>query len=1086
MRGTEVRKRIPWCRQVMAVMAAIVCLSGPAVAQEDFFHPELTWNTIETEHFYIHYHDGAKRTGETIAKIAEEIYGPITTLYDHEPDQKVSFIVWDVDDISNGAAYFYDNKVEIYAPSMDFDLRGTHNWLRNVVTHEFTHIVQIQTSMKFGRTMPAIYLQWLGYESERRPDVLYGYPNAIVSYPISGFVVPVWFAEGVAQYNRGELEYDFWDTHRDMILRSYALAGNMLTWKQMAVFGKTSLGNESAYNAGFAFVSYLARKYGERVLNTISRNLATLPELTIDGAIERAVGKSGEEVYDEWKAEITRDYAARVAPIRAQLQEGIALVPENPDEYNAGGEAPGGEKVLLHPFRPAHARMEPCCTFNATTGFANLYPAYSPDGTRLAYTSTKEADYFAQSSLYVYDFTTGKEKLMQPGVRTAVSWSPDGTGLFYARATRENPHWSYQFDLYVYDLTQEKETRITHGRRAISPAVSPDGSTIAFVVNSDGTSNLAIARTDGSGFRVLTPYIQGEQVYNPKWSPDGERIVFDYSFKDGRDIAMVRADGSDLHFLITGDDDARSAEFTRDGSQILFSSDRTGIFNLYSYTFADGSVTQITNVLGGAFMPTVNQAGDIAYAAYTSAGYKVYTLKHPTVLPDGTHHYLPAATVALAGYGSSIASTSMDANDSAFDWQSLRSYDDRSVPEYSTRQYKSIFTSLTVVPFVRIDEYNEHNSPLENIKPGVYLFANDLLDRTGLFAGAAMNLRSERDLFLQFNYRGKIPGFYQLGLEPAASAEIYNVTRKSADKVPVALGLDTIGVDVSYNLLEFDFVLNQPFVSQFSNVEFRYVHSRYTSIIESFVLPATTQLVPSSGDLYLIGNDLSLTFSVNDIVPSRTSEISPTGRKVKLRIGREFNKFNGDGEYEVTGSGLRPVYKNVNFTRLELQWKEHVPLFLKNHTLTASLHGASILGPPVDEFFDYYAGGLIGMKGYPFYSIGGNEAVVLGLNYRFPLIENIDMRLLHIYFDKLYASVFMDIGNAWTGDVPTLRQFKTDAGFEIRLESFSWYSYPTRIFFSGAYGFDKFDRYIRSRDATVRYGGEWEFYFGILFGFDFD
>jgi WD40 repeat protein len=1086
MRGDDVKTRTTRNIHALLMIGAMVCMSRPAAGQEDFYHPELSWNTIETEHFYVHYHDGAKRTGETIAKIAEEIYGPVTSLYEHEPDQKVSFIVKDVDDISNGAAYFYDNKIEIYAPSMDFDLRGTHNWLRNVVTHEFTHIVQIQTSMKFGRTLPAVYLQWLGYESERRPDVLYGYPDAIVSYPISGFVVPVWFAEGVAQFNRRELEYDFWDSHRDMILRSYALAGNMLTWKQMAVFGKTSLGNESAYNAGFAFVSYIAQKYGEHVLNTISRNLATIPELTIDGAIERAVGKSGEEVYNEWKAEITRDYTTRVAPIRAQLQEGIALVPKSPDDSNAGGEAPGGEKVLLHPFRPERARMGPCCTFNATTGFANLYPAYSPDGTRLAYTSTKEADYFSQSSLYMYEFATGREKLVQPGVHSAVSWSPDGAKLFYARATRDNPHWSYQFDLYVYDLVKEKETRVTFGRRAISPAVSPDGSTIAFVVNSDGTSNLAVSRTDGSGFRVLTPYIQGEQVYNPKWSPDGDRIVFDYSFKDGRDIAQVRSDGTNLHFLITGDDDARSAVFTRDGSRIIFSSDRTGIFNVYSYTLADGSVNQITNVLGGAFMPSVDQAGDIAYAAYTSEGYKVYTLKQPAVVPEGIHHYLPATTVALAGYGSSIASTAEDGDHGGFDWQSLRSYDDRSVPEYATRPYKSIFTSLTVVPFVRLDGYNTKSSALENIKPGVYLFANDLLDRTGLFAGIALNKRFERDLFLQFNYRGKIPGFYQLGLEPTASAEIYNVTRKSADQAPVALGLDTIGVDVSYNLLEFDFVLNQPFVSEFSNVEFRYIHSRYTSIIESFVLPATLQLVPGSSDLYLIGNDLSLTLSIDAVVPSRTSEINPTGRKVKLRIGQEFNKFNGDGEYEVSSSGLTPVYKNVDFTRVELQWKEHVPLFLKNHTLTATLHGASILGPRVDEFFDYYAGGLIGMKGYPFYAIGGNELTVLGLNYRFPLIENIDMRLLHIYFDKLYASVFTDIGNAWTGDIPTLRQFKTDAGFEIRLESFSWYSYPTRIFFSGAYGFDKFDRYIRSRDATVHYGGEWRFYFGILFGFDFD
>ena len=83
-------------------------------------------------------------------------------------------------------------------------------------------------------------------------------PNIVVIVSDLRVLVPAWFAEGVAQYNRAELRYDYWDTHRDMILRSYALDGNMLGWEEMGVFGKTSLGNESSYNAGFAFVQYIA------------------------------------------------------------------------------------------------------------------------------------------------------------------------------------------------------------------------------------------------------------------------------------------------------------------------------------------------------------------------------------------------------------------------------------------------------------------------------------------------------------------------------------------------------------------------------------------------------------------------------------------------------------------------------------------------------------------------------------------------------------------------------------------------------------------------------------------------------------
>ena len=108
---------------------------------QDYNHPELKWRTIETDHFYVHFHQGEPRTASLIAKIAEEIYEPITSLYDHIPDGKIHFIVRDHDDDSNGAAFYYDNKIEIWASAMDFPFRGTQDWLRNVVTHEFSHMI---------------------------------------------------------------------------------------------------------------------------------------------------------------------------------------------------------------------------------------------------------------------------------------------------------------------------------------------------------------------------------------------------------------------------------------------------------------------------------------------------------------------------------------------------------------------------------------------------------------------------------------------------------------------------------------------------------------------------------------------------------------------------------------------------------------------------------------------------------------------------------------------------------------------------------------------------------------------------------
>ncbi|MFA6439870.1 MAG: hypothetical protein WCX28_11220, partial [Bacteriovoracaceae bacterium] len=486
---------------IVRLVSAFCFIVPFLIAQEEqhYNHGELNWKTIETQHFFIHFHNGAERTANVIAKVAEDIYGPVTSLYQHEPDHKVSFIIKDYDDYSNGAAYFYDNKIEIWAPSLDFPFRGAHNWLRNVITHEFTHIIQIQTSMKFGRRFPGFYLQWLNYENERRQDVLYGYPNTVVSYPVSGFIVPSWFAEGVAQYNRPELNYDFWDSNRDMILRSYVLDSNMLSWSEMSVFGKTSLGNESSYNAGFALTKFITEQYGQEAIPKIAKGISRVDNIMIDQSIERTLGISGQQLYDLWKDSITARYAKQTEGIRSNLVEGEKFFLDGNDSLTTG------------------------------IGFGNLNPSFSPVGNKFVFTSNKENDYLGLSGVYLGNFETRKETYITGGVRSQLSWSPDGKKIYYTKHSHNNPNGSELSDIYIYDLDEEEETRLTFGLRAISAALSPDGTHFTFTYQNDGTVNIAVVDSNGKNFRQLTPFAHGEQTYHPVWSPDGRWIVFGYS-----------------------------------------------------------------------------------------------------------------------------------------------------------------------------------------------------------------------------------------------------------------------------------------------------------------------------------------------------------------------------------------------------------------------------------------------------------------------------------------------------------------------------------------------------------------------------
>ena len=1021
------------------LISLIFLFSRSGFPQFTEFHPELDWYTIKGEHVEVHFHNGAERTAKVVAKIADEVWGSITSLYQYEPST-VHFIIKDIDDYSNGATYFFDNKIEIWTSALDFDLRGAHNWLRNVISHEFTHMVQIQAAMKLSRSLPAVFLQLLNYQEERRPDILYGYPNYVISYPIATVNIPAWFAEGTAQYMRQEFDYDNWDTHRDMILRSYALDGNMLTWNQMGVFGKTSLGNESVYNSGFALTRYISQKYGEDKLREITKKLGNFGNFTIDAAFEDVLGKNGTEIYTEWQNYLVEDYTKRSEKVLANLVE--------------------GQKI-------------------AEKGFGNFYPTFSKDGKKIYYISNKSGDYFSPSGIYEYDIESGKDKLLVNGVRSTFSWIPGQNKILYAKITEDNPDWYNVHDLFIYDVDNDDEIRLTENLRANQPNISNNGKKIVFIFQKDGTTNLGSVDIDGTNFKALTSYANGEQVYNPKFSNDDSYIIFDYSYHQTRDIAKINVNGGEVEFVIQTDNDERNPVNDRDGN-LIYASDETGIFNIYSMNALTKEKKQLTNVIGGAFMPDINANGDITYAGYTSSGYKIFLIKNEeekNVVESDRYVWRKNPPLDMSKPNGDIGQ---------FDVNALKNFNDYETPNYEVEKYKGAFSSLTFFPFIRFDNYNTGNSFIQKIKPGLYVSSNDMLNRYSIFAGAAINTRLERDLFLIFEYKNKLPLISSLGLKPELSAELYSTSRKTSGiEFTLAEGGDTLSTDITYNLFEFDLAAKHRIFNRFNNLELRFIFSRYTATIGSFTYynynNNTYELAPTTDDTYFIGRDLRLTYNFEVIAPTRDNDINPIGAKLKITYDYEWNRFNNEGNYTVEDGLLKPNYNDFNFHRLLFDGNLYFPLWA-DHTLSTRLVGGTIFGPAVPDFFDFYLGGLIGMKAYPFYSISGNEIAWINLTYRFPLWRDIDYKLSFLYFDKIFLSFHFDYGNAWTGNIPAQSDFKKGAGTEIRLQMNSYYLFPTALFFNASYGFDRFEKVVDSGVAS--YGKEWRFYGGILFGFD--
>jgi Tol biopolymer transport system component len=1009
-----------------------------AFAQDDAApnHPELEWNSYTTEHFEVHFHQGTFRTASLVGKIAEDIYGPVTTLYNYRPEGKIHFIIRDTDDYSNGGAYFFDNKVEIWAENLDYVLRGTRNWLRDVVTHEFTHMISIQNSIKFSRTFPYGFFQYFNYEPERRKDVVRGFPNVLVSIPVSSLDIPMWFAEGVAQYQAPGAKYDYRDPQREMIVRDRVIHQAFFNFTEMGVFGKTGLGNESAvYNFGYSFVDYLCSRFGNGILEKITENSSRLKVLAFNQALHKATGVPADSLYQQWKDYLTGKYTQNLRVI-------------NPNQVKG--------KLI------------------ESDGYANLYPVWSPDGAKIAYTSNKGNDYLSQNKLVVYDRASGEKEIITARIGSSLSWSNNGRYLAFSRITREfwSGDGSAYNNLYIYDLQQKKEIQLTRYLRGRNPDWSSDDSKLIFVAETNGLNQLYVldlgdhpedqdwqtvyinretGKTDNEGTgsksravqylgKSLQPVLvpdSSRQIYHPRWSPDDRSILFDTATDYGRDIAVYDLADKKFELILAGQEEERYPFYSADGNYIYYTSSRSGIYNLFKLNRTTGARQILTNVTGGAMMADVNRQGELVYSCYDSLGYHLYILADKDTVD-------PAKTIYEENYLATLP---------------VKDFNDQIIPEREIRPYKTSFTGLHLLPRLLID--------YGTVKPGLYMVANDVLDKMSLFAAADVNNKFDFDLYGGFEYRNFFPTLFM---------EAYNLNANIADTFSVATGRQSeiVNQDINFNLTEVQLGAQFEYPAGF-NWRTAFVLSIYNATIQWFdpfyQTPITFRY------RYLNGRSWQVQLQIDRLRLDRFRDISPGGgRYLSLFYALEWNDFLIDFD---TGTGIgAEVFKLYHYQRAELDWEEYFsnPL-LRSHTFSARLR-AGYIDRSVDDFFHLFAGGFVGMKGYSYYSIEGTRKVISTFTYRLPIMRNINRQFANLYFDKLYLGMFYDYGNAWIKDKTNFNQFKQDIGIQLRLECFASYMFPTKIFWEAVYPLEKVQQ------SSVVYKQDWRFYFGILFTFD--
>jgi hypothetical protein len=146
----------------------------------------------------------------------------------------------------------------------------------------------------------------------------------------------------------------------------------------------------------------------------------------------------------------------------------------------------------------------------------------------------------------------------------------------------------------------------------------------------------------------------GEQLGSPTFAPDGRTVAYSSWTTGGyRDLFVVSTtDGSAPRRLWRDRSLDIDPRFSGDGRYLYFSSDRSGIYNLYAYELARDVLWQVTELVGGAFEPRPAPDGRwLVFSSYSSLGFDLAAMRlDPTrfrpALPAPDHHpqvTLPAA-----------------------------------------------------------------------------------------------------------------------------------------------------------------------------------------------------------------------------------------------------------------------------------------------------------------------------------------------------------------------------------------------------------------------------------------------------------
>ncbi|MEE8478968.1 MAG: hypothetical protein V3S42_03070, partial [Candidatus Neomarinimicrobiota bacterium] len=204
-------------------------------------------------------------------------------------------------------------------------------------------------------------------------------------------------------------------------------------------------------------------------------------------------------------------------------------------------------------------------------------------------------------------------------------------GIIYTSEQHITPKYSATkySDLHLYELETNTNKRLTKAKRLYSIDISPDNSKLIAIQTYLPYNRLSLINSKTG---EILKYINLENitVLNPRWSPSGKQLAFALQDTNGvANIAVYNFKTNKWRYIYKPNFNQDNHPcWSQDEKLIFFSSDQSGIFNIWAADVITGERWMITDVQLGAFTPDVSPSGDeITFSIYAENGFRIATKK---------------------------------------------------------------------------------------------------------------------------------------------------------------------------------------------------------------------------------------------------------------------------------------------------------------------------------------------------------------------------------------------------------------------------------------------------------------------------